>query len=136
MASPSEIVRAARVGSAIVGWKLQSREREKLLRRFPPRYSTTIADHVTLIAKVAADTPMPDDTDALLVGCVDNGEGVEALVVEIKGSTARPGGGIWHVTWSLAEGRRARESNDVLKQFRWCAFKEPVPVRLVGAHIR
>ena len=37
----------AKPGS-VIGWKLPSDERDILLRRFPPRYDNTIADHVTL----------------------------------------------------------------------------------------
>ena len=33
---------------------------------------------------------------------------------EVDGTIARPDGGTWHITWSLAEGRAAKESNDVI----------------------
>ena len=135
MGSPAEIVRAARPGHAVVGWKLLSGEREELLRAFPPRYRTTVADHVTLAARVAAQTPTPGDVTGLLVGHIDDGQGVEALVVEIDGGTSRPGGGTWHVTWSLADGRRAKESNDVLARKMWSPLREPVQIRLVGARL-
>jgi hypothetical protein len=36
---------------------------------------------------------------------------VEALVVELNGSTKRPDGNTYHITWSLAEGRKPVESN-------------------------
>lgn len=136
MASPAEIVRAARPGNAVVGWKLLGRVREELLRGFPPRYRTTVADHVTLAARVAPDTPTPGDVDGLVVGMIDDGQGVEALVVEINGSTGRPGGGTWHVTWSLGDGRRAKESNDVLSKQAWFPFPKPALIRLVGARIQ
>jgi hypothetical protein len=136
MGSPGEIVRAARPGSAVVGWKLPRRDREELLQAFPSHYRTTVADHVTLAARVAAQTPTPNDVDALLVGHIDDGHGVEALVVEIDGSSERPGGGTWHITWSLADGRRAKESNDVLARQGWSKFGKPVPIRLSGARIR
>ncbi len=41
------------------------------------------------------------------------------MVVALNGSTARPDGKIWHVTWSLADGRTARESNDVIAALGW-----------------
>jgi hypothetical protein len=136
MGSPAEIVRAARAGSAVVGWKLLSRDREELLGAFPPRYRNFVADHVTLAARVAAQTPRPENVDGRLVGHIDDGQGVEALVVEIDGSTVRPGGGTWHITWSLADGRRAKESNDVLARQEWSPLQKPVPLHLVGARIR
>ena len=36
--------------SRVIGWKLDRAERGELLKRFPPRYRDTIADHVTLKA--------------------------------------------------------------------------------------
>ena len=44
----------------VVGWKLDPSERAELLARIPPVYPGKIADHVTL-AKVAPDTPLPDE---------------------------------------------------------------------------
>jgi len=49
-----------------------------------------------------------------VVGYVDDGEGLEALVVSVNGSTERPDGKIYHITWSLNEGRKPVESNDLL----------------------
>lgn len=56
---------------------------------------------------------------AQVIGHVDDGAGVEALVVAIDGSTARPDGKVWHITWSLGDGRAARESNDVIARLGW-----------------
>ena len=52
---------------------------------------------------------MPDTVRA--VGYIDSGDGVEGLLVEVDGSTTRPDGNLFHVTWSLANGRRAFETN-------------------------
>ena len=60
-----------------------------------------------------------------------DGEGVEALVVAIDDSTDRPDGSIYHITWSLGEGRRAKESNDVIARLGWTAIDLPMPVRLI-----
>lgn len=69
---------------------------------------------------------MPDlSANARIVGRADDGRGVEAMVVELDGSTTRPDGGIWHVTWSLADGREARESNDVIAIHGWAALDGP-----------
>jgi hypothetical protein len=51
-----------------------------------------------------------------VVGVADDGAGVQALVVEIGGTTRRPDGSAYHITWSLARGRRAAESNDVIRE--------------------
>ena len=40
-------------------------------------------------------------------------------MVALDGSTRRPDGGIWHITWSLAEGRAACQSNAALAMRAW-----------------
>ena len=136
MSSPAEIVRTARAGHAVVGWKLSSHARDNLLLQLPPRYEKTIADHITLSAKVASGTPTPEDCRGEIVGRIDDGVGVEALVLEIEGSHTRPDGGTWHITWSLAAGRRPNDSNDVLAGQQWSPLEEPIKVQLKGARIR
>jgi hypothetical protein len=98
------------------GWTLDPQQREKLLREIPPAYPDVVAHHVTLSARAAPTTAPPRPVQAEIVGAVDDGEGVQALVVEINGSSRRPDGGTYHITWSLDKrrGRRAVESNDAI----------------------
>jgi hypothetical protein len=114
---------------SVIGWKLDRDDREKLLRRFPPSYPDTIADHVTLRANAKAD-PLPPAVDAYIVGRADDGDSLEAMVVTIDGTTDRPDGSTFHITWSLdkKKGRLAKESNDLLKRGGWRKFDTPVPV--------
>ncbi|THD61845.1 hypothetical protein [Phenylobacterium sp.] len=111
------------------GWLLDPAEREALLARFPPRYPVVVAHHVTLkFGDRAAEEPQA--TAGAIVGEADDGAGVQALVVAVDGAVARPDGGTFHVTWSLAEGREARESNDVIAARGWRPVTPPVPLRL------
>ena len=114
----------------VIGWKLDPGEREALLARFPPRYPEAVADHVTL---QKTEAPLPPDVTAKIVGHADDGQGVEAMVVAIDGTTDRPDGSTFHITWSLAPGRRAKESNDVLKERGWDPLGEPIPVTVTPA---
>ena len=132
MPSPEKIVRTARPGQSVVGWKLDRGERAALLERFEPRYPNVVADHVTL-ARGARDTPLPEEVDAEVVGRIDDGQGVEALVVAVGGSTDRPDGSTYHITWSLGPGRQAKESNDVLAKGAWLPLREPAPLTLAPA---
>ena len=95
------------------GWKLDQAGRAMLLERYPPAYPRTLADHVTFKSGDGArDAEIPDPVGrAEIVGRADDGEGVEAYVVAIDGDTGRPDGSTWHVTWSLGQGREAKESN-------------------------
>lgn len=121
---------AARHGDNVIGWKLDCDQRERLLAQFPPRYAKVVADHVTLRGEVAADSALPERVEAQIVGRVDDGRGVEAMVVAISGTTRRPDGGVYHITWSLAPGRHARESNDVLGAHGWTALPDAIPITL------
>ena len=120
------------MGRTIAGWKIDAAERDRLLARFPPRYDRRVADHVTLRFGTDADTPLPAETEAYIVGEADDGAGVQALVVEIAGTTARGDGGHFHITWSLGEGRTAKESNDVIAASGWAAV-DPVRIALQPA---
>lgn len=133
MPSPMDVVRNARPGRSVVGWKLDPAQRAELLEQFRPRYAEVVADHVTLAARVAGDTALPHEVAARAVGHADDGLGVEALVVEIGGTTDRPGGSTYHITWSLGPGRRAVQSNDVIAAQPWQPLKKPVPLTLIPA---
>jgi hypothetical protein len=118
----------------VTGWKLPEVERELLLGRFPPRYENVVADHVTLRVGATANTPLPHEPDgAKVVGRADDGNSLECLVVELDGTTDRPDGSTYHITWSLGPGRRARESNDVLRDRGWDYIEAPIPVELTPA---
>lgn len=114
----------------VTGWKLPEADRAKLLDRFPPRYERTIADHVTLMTGTDDRTPLPSEDRGMVVGRADDGESLECLVVEIGGTTDRPDGSTYHITWSLGPGRKAKESNHVLRDRGWQKIGDPIPIAL------
>ena len=113
----------------VIGWLVAEDDRERLLRQFPPKYEKAVAHHVTLKTDAASD-PLPPEVGAEIVGRTDDEKGVEAMVVAIYGTCDRPDGSTYHITWSLADGRRARESNDVLKERGWIELDQPIKVKL------
>ena len=117
-------------GESTIGWKVDREQRKELLQQFPPRYPNVDADHVTLRSKAADDALLPEEALGEIVGRADDGRGVEAMVVAIGGTTGRPDGSTYHITWSLEPGRKAQESNDVLAAFEWDPFDLPMPVKL------
>ena len=121
----------ARPGS-VIGWKLDRAQRDQLLEHFPARYADEIADHVTLRTD-AAKVPLPEPVEAAIVGRADDQDSLECMVVTVDGTTDRPDGSTFHITWSLADGRRARESNDVIRTCGWERFDEPVAVTVKPA---
>ena len=118
----------AKPGS-VIGWLLAEDDREKLLQQFPPKFEKTVAHHVTLKSEAERD-PLPAEVTAEVVGRADDESGVEAMVVAIDGTTGRPDGSTYHITWSLGDGRRARESNDVIRERGWQKLDQPIPIEL------
>src|SRR5438309_9045419 len=118
----------ARPGT-VTGWKLSAEDRARLLERFPPKYDNVIGDHVTLRVGATPGTPLPPQPEtSRLVGHADDGTSLECLVVELDGTTDRPDGSTYHITWSLGPGRKARESNDVLRERKWEALPSPIDI--------
>ena len=97
----------------VTGWKLDRRERRALLERFPPAWPDVIADHVTLDDDADSDDVLPPDSRGSIVGHVDDGDGLQVLVVKFCCSTQRPDGGTFHITWSIdrARGWQPKDSN-------------------------
>jgi hypothetical protein len=114
---------------AYVGWELDHQDRDTLLGMIAPAYPDVIAHHVTLHMGEGA---LPVETEGQVVGFADDGHGVQALVVEIAGTTNRPGGGTYHITWSIdrAAGRKPVDSNHVIADKGVIPFSVKWPIKL------
>jgi len=119
--------------TTVTGWILSPDERLRLLALFPPKYDKVIADHVTLHAGATKETPLPRNVEAMIVGHADDEQSLECLVVVLDGSTDRPDGSTYHITWSLGPGRTAIESNDLLRERGWRPLDRPIAVILKPA---
>jgi hypothetical protein len=119
----------------VIGWKLDRADRGQLLDRFAPAWPDIIADHITLDADAAPDAPLPNETAGEIVGSIDDGEGLQALVVSVGGTTERPDGSTYHITWSLdsERGRHAVQSNDVIAARGWQPLDDSIAIRIKPA---
>jgi len=117
----------------VTGWRIPRDERDALLQRFPPKYENAVADHVTLRTGATSKAPLPRQPEARIVGRADDGKSLECMVVELDGTTGRPDGSTYHITWSLGPGRKERESNDVLRDQGWEPLAAPIPLALEPA---
>lgn len=119
----------------IKGWKLNPLDRSRLLERFPPSWPDVIADHVTLMSSTAKQAASATADRGVVVGHVNDGRGLEALVVEIDGTTIRPDGSTYHITWSIdrARGRKPKDSNPVLVELGWTRLDAPIAIGLTPA---
>ena len=101
---------------------LTDESRELLSAKFPPKYTKVIGHHVTVEFGVPEDTELPEEAEVKVIGEADTGDGLQALVVSVNGSTRRPDGGTYHVTWSLEPERyKPVDSNALIADYsnRW-----------------
>jgi hypothetical protein len=119
----------------VTGWRLDPEDRARLLEQFAPRYADIIAEHVTL--QFGGACALPRERSGEVIGEADDGAGAQALVVRIGGTSDRPDGSTYHITWSLDRnrGRKPVQSNDVIRDFGWRPLAEPVPITLHPARI-
>ncbi|WP_260482216.1 hypothetical protein [Sphingomicrobium flavum] len=111
------------------GWILDEADRQRLLGRFPPRHADIIAHHVTLWSRHDKPDAPPAPAHLAVVGHADDGRGIEALVVAVNGSTDRPDGSTFHITWSIdpASGCVAKLSNNLIAEAGWTSIEPPIP---------
>lgn len=121
-----------------IAWELDKGEVATLMGTIRPAYPDVIAHHVTYAFGVDETHPLPADTVGHLIGIVDDGEGVQAVVVEINDTTARADGSTYHVTWSIDRdrGRKPVHSNDVIRKLGWEKLVFRVPVTLTAKYYR
>lgn len=125
---------------------LDENTRQELAKRFPPKYPNWIGHHITNLFNVPYDPDHRAYGDVYpfeVIGYVDDGEGLEALIVSRlpqprDGTPAwrRPDGKVYHITWSLdkTKGRKPVESNDLIAKGKWLAadsFKFQAPLQFL-----
>lgn len=113
-----------------IAFELDGKDRNHLLSIFPPKYPNVIAHHITYQFGVPKNSELPDQPgDMNVIGYVDDGKSIEALVVEINGSVKRPDGGIYHITWSLdrSQGRKPVHSNNLIAEK---GYEQIIPIRI------
>lgn len=99
------------------GYKILNSSREKLLELFPPKYATVICHHITEQYPVSSKNDVPEQPENVeVIGYLDDGIGIECLLVSIDGKTKRPDGKIYHITLSLDSmlGYKPVSSNDLI----------------------
>lgn len=114
-------------------YTLTDESRQKLLDKFPPKYPNVVAHHITVEFGVPADTEVPTEAEIRVIGEGDSGDGLQALVVSVNGSSRRPDGKIFHITWSLdPEVYKPVDSNELLADGinKW-KLKLPTPIDTV-----
>ena len=109
--------------------------RAGLLGRFPPKFPDVLAHHVTIRTGVLESDPLPEPAQIVVQGYAYDPKGIEALVVNVNGSTSRPDGSVYHCTWSLdrSKGFEPVDSNDLVLNSGWVVVADTVSVTTVVA---
>ena len=100
-----------------IAFELDKKSRSKLMSIFPPKYPDVIAHHITYKFGVSSNDKIPSNPESnAVIGYIDDGDGLEALVDQVNGKTTRPDGKIYHITWSLdrEKGKKPVHSNNLL----------------------
>ena len=103
------------------GYELTEQSREKLRELFPPKYSEFLGHHITEQFGVKDPSKVPDQPgEAKVIGYLDEGNGLEGLLVSIDGNTRRPDGSLYHITWSIdrSKGYKPVHTNKYIDQAR------------------
>ena len=112
----SEIMETGKPRSGYQAFEISAESRSRLAAQFAPKFPEFIGHHITYKTGVKSDMPLPEASTFKVVGYACNDEGIEALVVEVDGSTVRKDGRTYHITWSLDReaGFKPVKSNDLL----------------------
>ena len=111
---------------------LDNKSKNMLKSIFPPKYPDFIGHHITVAFGVDESyiENINQSNEVSVVGYADDGESLEALVVEVDGTHMRPDGKIYHITWSLdrSKGRKPVHSNDVIKDHKFNEVDNPISI--------
>ena len=89
-------------------YELTDASRRELLNHFKPKNPEVICHHVTYKFPASSTEELPPAAhDAHVVGYASQ-DGLEALVVEINGSTKRPDGKLFHITLSRDRAKKMK----------------------------
>jgi len=117
-----ELIETTMLTETYIAYELDENSRKELHSKFPPKYDDFIGHHITYQFGVSSDTELPTNSEDInVIGYADDGESIEALVVEINGTTTRQDGKIYHITWSLdrSKGRKPVDSNKLISEMGW-----------------
>jgi hypothetical protein len=93
---------------------LSEQQRNDLLKRFPPRYPSVSAHHVTIGIYAEAPDILPHAKNISLIGIADDGIGIQALIASVDGQRLRSfDNNPYHITWSFDPEKTAPADFDI-----------------------
>jgi hypothetical protein len=92
-----------------------------------PQYENLDLHHVT--HKYPDTEVAPEAKSVRIVGHSAH-DGVQALAVQVDGTSVRPDGGMYHITYSLDPGHKPVESNHLLAKHEVVPLKNPLDINV------
>jgi GNAT superfamily N-acetyltransferase/RNA:NAD 2'-phosphotransferase (TPT1/KptA family) len=125
-----------KVTAAYTAYVVSEPSHAAILAKFPPKFPDVFAHHVTCQFGVPEDSDAPQAATVKVVGYAAD-DSLEALVVEVNGTTQRPDGKTYHITLSLdrSQGRKPVDSNKVIAANGFTAV-EPMEVQVTPELIK
>ena len=117
-----------------IAFNLSLECRKQVLAQCKPRYEQVFCEHVTHLYGVDRDVDtqikMPEKPKLMRAyAYVCDDLGLECLLVQVDGQRLRPDGKPYHLTLSLADGRKQSDSNQVIETFQSTPLLEPIVPR-------
>jgi hypothetical protein len=114
------------------GYQLTEQSRDNLLRHIPPIYPDVIAHHITHEFNIVEQ--LPPDAITARVTYMMHGNGVQAAIVKVNGTTTRTyEDSFYHVTISVdrAAGAKPQDSNALIKDSKNWTVVSPFDLDVV-----
>ena len=118
-----------KMSNQYTAYVLDNASREQLLAKFPPKYPKEVAHHITVEYPAPENAVAPPAAKVNVVGYVDSGDGLEALVVSVNGKSERPDGKTYHITWSLDPTKYSPKDSNELIQKKKFTLVRALPVQ-------
>lgn len=113
-------------------------DRARLAQQFPPKFADFIGHHVTHRFGVRPDPQATygETVTVHVVGYACNDAGLEAFLVSVNGTTSRPDGKLYHLTWSLNRnaGFKPVDSGELVRGLIQ-PITPPIPISTIFQHL-
>lgn len=125
-----EFMETAKPRGGYQAFEVDQASRSRLAQQFPPKFPEFIGHHITYKRGAKSDQPLPEATAFKVVGYACDDAGIEALVVEVDGTSTRPDGKVYHITWSLDReaGFKPVNSNDLIADKGYEEITNPINI--------
>lgn len=112
-------------------YPLAASDREKLLKRFPPKYARVVADHLTAEGLRSMDKVIEGPATGAVIG-ESVGGGIQSLIVTVNGNETTADGTPFHITWSAEPGVSTGTAGESAKKHGFARLKSPIAIDLSG----